>query len=91
MQELIDVFRMTEVSAQARIKIIIQLGQAINNQFGANLTEGLVYELVKALDPSHELLSDPHYQHAAGVITMGEYREKMNWGEQPEEEEEIPF
>lgn len=61
MKELIDVFRMTEVSKEVRCRIIIQLGSAINSQFGSNVTEALVYELVKQLDPKHELLSNEHY------------------------------
>ena len=61
MESLITVFRMSEVSKEAREKIIIQLGHAINGQFGMNLTEPLVFELVSVLNPDSKILSDPHY------------------------------
>ncbi len=54
MQAIIEVFRMEGVSTSTRIKIIKQLGKSINNQMGMNCTEGLVYELVLALDPEEE-------------------------------------
>ena len=61
MKELIDVFRMNEVSVQTRIKILIRLGHAINFQYGSNATEPLVYELVKALDPENKEVETEHY------------------------------
>ena len=54
MKELIDVFRMNEVSVKVRCNIIIQLGICINHAHGRNLTESLVYELVKQLDPDNK-------------------------------------
>ena len=54
MNELIDVFRMNEVSVATRCKIIIQLGELINFKYCSNVTEPLVYELVKALDPDNK-------------------------------------
>jgi hypothetical protein len=77
MQSLIDVFRMSEVSPETRIRILIQLGKAVNDQFGSNVTEGIVYELVKTLNPEHELLKDSWYQYQAGVITKEQYREAI--------------
>jgi hypothetical protein len=62
MQALIDVFRMNEISVETRIRIIKQLGEAINADMSMNITEPLVYELVLALDPSDEISSDPHYK-----------------------------
>lgn len=62
MKELIDVFRMNELSIPTRIKIIIQLGNAINNRYGMNFTESLVYELVKALDPFNQEVENEHYK-----------------------------
>lgn len=67
MEALIQVFRMTEVSATQRAKIIIQLGHAINAQFAMNITEGLVYELVSVLDPENDILKDVFYMNKAGV------------------------
>lgn len=61
MQSLIDVFRMTEVNPKTRAKIIIRLGESINNSFGMNITEPLVFELVQQLDPENEILSSEHY------------------------------
>lgn len=62
MKDLIDVFKMEEISKETRAKIIIKLGHAINGQYGANLTEPIVYELVKLLDPANPILEDKHYQ-----------------------------
>lgn len=61
MREIIDVFRMSEVSAATRCRIIIALGKAINFENGANITEVLVYELVKQLDPENKEVEDEHY------------------------------
>lgn len=58
---LIDVFRMVEVSEKSRAEIIIRLGQTINDSYGANLTEPIVYELVKILEPANPILNDEHY------------------------------
>ena len=49
MKALIDVFRMHEVEPKTRIRIIKELGRAINNQYGANITNNLVDELVHLL------------------------------------------
>jgi hypothetical protein len=46
MQEIIDVFRMTEISPSTRIKLIKELGQLINFKYSSNITEDLVFELV---------------------------------------------
>ncbi len=61
MKELIDVFRMNELSVKTRVKIIIKLGFAINFEQGANITEGIVYELVKALDPENKEVETEKY------------------------------
>ena len=61
MQAIIDVFKMSELRVDTRIKIIKRLGHAINNQYGCNSTEPLVYELVLALDPHNEIKDDKHY------------------------------
>lgn len=61
MKELIEVFRMNEISPKVRAGIIIRLGQAINNQHGMNLTEALVYELVSILEPENKILKDRYF------------------------------
>jgi len=61
MQALIDVFRMKEISAKTRVSIIIKIGISINNQYGMNITEPLVYELVKELDPNNKIINDINY------------------------------
>lgn len=61
MKSLIEVFRMNEVDPKTRAKIIIQLGRAINAQYAMNITEPLVYELVKQLDPDNEIIQDEFY------------------------------
>ena len=61
MKALIEVFRMEEISPKVRAGIIIRLGQAINNQYGMNLTEALVYELVLILDPNNKILDNENF------------------------------
>lgn len=61
MESIIQIFRMSELSIETRIKIMKKLGIAINNQFAANCTEALVYELVLALDPENEIKNDEGY------------------------------
>ena len=61
MESLIQIFRMNEIDSKTRIKILKQLGHAINFQHGMNITEPLVYELVIALDPNNQILNDKHY------------------------------
>lgn len=61
MKELIDIFRMDEISPETRARIIIQLGIAINDEHGMNLTEAIVYELVMQLDPNNEKIKQAHY------------------------------
>lgn len=61
MKSFIEVFRMNELSVAVRCKIIIQLGHAINAEHGMNITEPLVYELVKQLDPDNKEVETEHY------------------------------
>jgi len=61
MKELIEVFRMNEISVAVRCRILIQLGHAINDEHEMNITEPLVYELVKALDPNNNDVETPYY------------------------------
>ncbi len=62
----IEVFRMTEIPTDVRAKIIIKLGHLINDKYGSNLTEPLVYELVKQLDPNNKILNEKHYLRHIG-------------------------
>lgn len=50
MNALIEVYRMNEISKETRARIIEKLGKAINFQYGANITEELVAELLSLLD-----------------------------------------
>lgn len=63
MKNLIEVFRMTEIDPKTRAQIIIKLGRAINDQMGMNITEPLVYELVKLLDSDNDILNESHIKH----------------------------
>ena len=49
MKELIEVFKMNEISIEARCNIIIKLGRAIDDQMGMNITKPIVLELVEQL------------------------------------------
>ena len=52
---------MEEVKPKTRASIIIKLGKAINDQYATNITEPLVYELVKQLDPDNEEIKSQYY------------------------------
>ena len=65
MDSIIAVFRMNEIAPKTRASVIIKLGIAINDQFGMNITEPLVYELVKLLDQENPILTDEHYLRLA--------------------------
>jgi len=53
---------MEEVSKKTRAEVIIKLGRLINDSFSSNITEPLVIELVKLLDPSNAIFSMEHYR-----------------------------
>ena len=61
MKVLIDVFKMEEISKDARIDVLIALGIAINYEYSANVTEQVIYELVKILNPNHKILKDDSF------------------------------
>lgn len=50
MKEIIDVFRMNEISKDIRVKIITKLGRAINDKYCMDITGELVDELVAILE-----------------------------------------
>ena len=50
MSDLITVFKMEEVSVETRIRLIQKIGNAINYQYAANVTDDLVDELVAILN-----------------------------------------
>lgn len=71
MREIIDVFRMDEIAPKIRAKIIIKLGKAINDTMGMNITEPLVYELIKILDSENDILNDEYYiRHSQDLEKM---------------------
>ncbi len=61
MKELFEVFRMDSLSTHVRIRVILKLGELINREFGSNVTEPIVYELVKILDPNNKDVETDHY------------------------------
>ena len=63
MKAIIDIFRMKELSIETRISIIKELGFCVNHEYGANVTEKLVVELVMALDPNNGIRGEKHYEH----------------------------
>jgi len=65
MKVLIDVFKMEEISKDARIDVLIALGIAINYEYSANVTEQVIYELVKILNPNHKILKDDSFLRRA--------------------------
>lgn len=53
---LFDIFREESLPVEVRIRLINRFGTAINNELASNITEPIVYELVKQLDPDHDIL-----------------------------------
>jgi len=62
MQELIEVFRMKELTVDTRAKILIELGKLINFKYARNITEPLIYELIKTMDLKSDFLNNPFLQ-----------------------------
>lgn len=58
---LMDVYNAENISDPVKCRMIIKLGRAINDSNGMNLTQELVYELIKNIDPAHEIMTDQHY------------------------------
>lgn len=51
---------MDEVSIKTRIRLIKKIGTAINYQYGANVTEELVIELILLLNKNYSFEDDEH-------------------------------
>ena len=54
MKDLIDVFRMSELSSEVRVTLIRKLGRAINDSYCMDITGELVDELVNILEGDWE-------------------------------------
>lgn len=67
MKDLIEIYRMTEVSVATRCNLLVKAANLINFQCGANITEPLVYELLMLLDPNHKTLKDKTFLKLAKV------------------------
>ena len=80
MQSIIEVFRMSEISPKVRCDILAKLGDSINMQYGMNITEPLVLELIRQLDPTHEVCNNPHYLLSAKEITVDEWKKRTGIG-----------
>jgi hypothetical protein len=78
MKSLIDVFLMQGVPGKVRANIIVQLGRAINSEHGANITEPLVYELVKQIDPENDVLYNELYIRIAKENGVDTYDSRQN-------------
>lgn len=64
--DLIEIYRMTEISVATRCKLLIKAGQLINNQYASNITEPLLFELLMLLDSNHPMLQDKTFLQLAG-------------------------
>tara|TARA_Y100000310_G_C20168686_1_gene572591 strand:+ start:124 stop:339 length:216 start_codon:yes stop_codon:yes gene_type:complete len=61
MEDIIQIFRMEELTKDVRIRIMVKLGDAINYKYASNVTEPLVVELILLLDPENEILKQTRY------------------------------
>lgn len=61
MKEMIEIFKMDLIEPKIRANIIIALGKALNDEKEMNITQPLVYQLVKLLDKDNRILTDEHY------------------------------
>ena len=58
---LFEIYKYNEISVISRINLLKSFGKAINDTLGMNVTEPIIYELVKNLDANNKLLNDSHY------------------------------
>jgi len=72
MQALIDVFRMSELSVETRVRVIEKIGVAINHEFGANITEDVVKELTEHLKSSAQGIAKSSVQQTEGRLFPAE-------------------
>ena len=49
MNDLINIFNMSEVSYETRIRVLRKMGNFINHSYGMNITDEIVDELVDLL------------------------------------------
>lgn len=50
MRDLIEIFKMTEITVDARIRLLKKMVNIVNMQYGSNVAEPIVEELVQALE-----------------------------------------
>lgn len=64
MSDLITVFKMIELSPETRIRVIEKLGELINYQYGSNVSEPIVAELIHLLkiESEDKKLEDQSYE-----------------------------
>jgi len=68
MEDLIQVFRIEELTKKTRARIIIKLGEMINYKYGSNVTEPIVYELVSILEPNNKILSNEDFKRRCKIV-----------------------
>ena len=50
MRDLIEIFKMTEITVDTRIRLLKKMVNIVNMQYGSNVAEPIVEELVQALE-----------------------------------------
>ena len=63
MEELMNIFRMTEISVSARIRLLKKVGHLVNYQYSSNVTEPIIIELIMILDPNYDFSKDDHLKN----------------------------
>lgn len=66
MNDLITVFKMIELSPETRIRVIEKLGELINYQYGSNVSEPIVAELIHLLKIKSEEKKQPPHERRIG-------------------------
>lgn len=61
-QILFTIFNAEALSFKTKVSLMKQVGRAINDHYARNITEPIIYELVRSVDKKHPLLEDEHYK-----------------------------
>lgn len=54
MEELITIYKMDDIKIDTRINLLIKVGDLINYKYASNVTEPVVIELIKLLNPDYD-------------------------------------
>lgn len=65
---LLDIFKHDTMSNNAKVRLILVVGEALNREYGMNWTEQLVFELISMIDKNHNSLKSPRFDRVRNQV-----------------------